>query len=132
MRSNPGAANLRQIHLIHSELLNELNQAGFSVRPGELGENLTTRDVPLLALSRGTQLLIGKQVELEITGLRNPCAQIEAFQPGLLKAVLGRGDDGSVIRKTGVMAIVVHGGLLAIGDPITVVSPAEFVPLQPV
>jgi MOSC domain-containing protein YiiM len=131
-RQDPDAPNLRQVHLIHSELLDELRQAGFSVQPGELGENLTTRDVALLELSRGTRLLVGESVELEITGLRNPCAQIDAFQPGLLKTVLWRADDGSVIRKTGVMAIVVNGGTLTVGDSITVVSPAKFVPLQPV
>ena len=132
VRRNPEAPNLRQVHLLHSELLDELRQAGFAVEPGALGENLTTREVPILELSRGTRLQIGGTVELEITGLRNPCSQIEAFQPGLLKAVLGRNDDGSLVRKTGVMAIVINGGEVSIGDRITVVPPNRFVPLEPV
>ena len=132
VRSNPDAPNLRQVHLLHAELLDDLRQAGFNVEPGDLGENLTTRDVPLLGLSRGTRLQVGRTVELEITGLRNPCAQIEAFQSGLLKAVLGLDEDGSLIRKTGVMAIVVNGGAIAIGDMIAVIAPARFVPLEPV
>ena len=132
VRRNPEAPNLRQVHLLHSELLDELRQAGFAVEPGALGENLTTREVPILELSRGTRLQIGGTVELEITGLRNPCSQIEAFQPGLLNAVLDQNADGSLVRKTGVMAIVINGGEISIGDRIIVVPPIRFVPLEPV
>jgi len=102
--------NLRQVHLIHAELLGELAEDGFDVAPGDLGENITTIGLDLLALPRGTRLLIAPQVVLRITGLRNPCWQIDAFRPGLLAAVVDRRPDGSIVRKCGIMAVVESGG----------------------
>lgn len=120
---DPGQSNLRQVHLIHAELLADLAARGFTVAPGELGENVTTHGVDLLALPRGALLHLGDEVVLEVTGLRNPCRQIEQFGPGLLAAVLDRAADGSLIRKAGVMAVAHLGGTLRAGDPIHVELP---------
>ena len=120
---DPTQPNLRQLHLIHAELFDELAAAGFRVASGELGENVTTRGLDLLALPRGTLLHIGADAVVEVTGLRNPCWQIDAFQDGLMKACLGRDTDGEVIRKTGVMAVIRAGGLVAPGDAIRVALP---------
>lgn len=120
---DPTQPNLRQVHLIHAELLDDLEAKGFSVQPADLGENVTTIDVDLLALPRGTLLRIGDEAVLEVTGLRNPCAQIERFQPGLLAAVLERGPAGEVIRKAGIMTVVREGGIIRAGDRIEVKLP---------
>lgn len=120
---DPTQPNLRQVHLIHSELFDELRGKGFSVKPADLGENITTNGIDLLALPKDTLLRIGDTVALKVTGLRNPCAQIEHFMPGLISAVLGRGPNNEVIRKTGVMAVVQSGGPVRPGDSITVELP---------
>ncbi len=117
--------NLRQVHLLHTELLDELRVLGFSVAPGAMGENISTRGIDLLPLPQGTELHIGAHAVLRITGLRNPCAQIDAFQPGLLAAVLGRAMDGSLVRKAGAMAVVLSGGVVSPGDALTVLRPAQ-------
>lgn len=132
MRRDPHAPNLRQVHLIHAELHDELNARGFSVRSGDLGENVTTRGVDLLALPTGTRLRLGAEAVIELTGLRNPCVQLDRFQDGLMAAVLDRAPDGSPIRKAGVMAVVLAGGEVRVGDPISVELPADGRPLQPV
>lgn len=116
---DPTKPNLRQVHLIHAELFDELREKGFIVGPADLGENITTAGIDLLALPRATLLHIG-EVVLEVTGLRNPCIQIERFQPGLLAAVFGKGPDGALIRKTGVMTVVRSGGVVRPGDAIEV------------
>jgi MOSC domain-containing protein YiiM len=121
---DPTQPNLRQVHLIHAELFEELAGKGFSLRPGEIGENVTTRGLDLLALPAGTRLRLGSEALVEVTGLRNPCVQIEAFQPGLLKAVLGRDANGHLVRKAGIMAIVLEGGEVRPGDSIVVTLPA--------
>jgi MOSC domain-containing protein YiiM len=130
---NPDAPNLRQVHLMHEELFDELRAGGFVVQPGAIGENVTTRGVDLLALPRGARLRLGAEAVIEVTGLRNPCRQIDAFQSGLTAAVLGRDSEGRLIRKAGVMAIVVNGGDVKAGDMIAVELPAgEQRPLLPV
>ena len=130
---NPAQPNLRQVHLIHAELHDELSAAGFDIHPGDMGENILTRGLDLLALPQGTLLHIGAEAIVEITGLRNPCAQLEGFRPGLLKACLGRTPDGQLIRKAGVMAIVVRGGLVRPGDAILAEHPLGLhLSLQPV
>ena len=121
---DPTQPNLRQVHLIHAELFEELAGKGFSLRPGDMGENVTTRGLDLLALPVGTRLRLGSDALVEITGLRNPCVQIEAFRPGLLKAVLGHDVNGKLISKAGVMAIVLEGGDVRSGDTIDVILPA--------
>ncbi|MEU4176268.1 MOSC domain-containing protein [Streptomyces sp. NPDC026589] len=121
---DPTQPNLRQVHLIHEELFTELADAGFTVAPGELGENLTTRGIDLLALPTGTRLRIGDDAVVEVTGLRNPCLQIEAFQEGLLKQVVGRDATGAVVRKAGVMSVVRRGGVVRPGDTVTAELPA--------
>jgi MOSC domain-containing protein YiiM len=121
----PTAPNFRQVHLIHSELHDELNAAGFDVTPGDMGENITTRGVDLLSLPRGTLLHIGGTVVVELTGLRNPCIQLDRFQNGLTRAVLGRDADGNLIRKAGVMGIVVEGGEIKAGDVIHIDLPPK-------
>lgn len=120
---DPGQPNLRQVHLIHAELYEELRAAGFPVGPGDLGENVTTRGVDLLRLPVGTRLRLGTEVVVELTGLRNPCVQLEHFRPGLLAAVLSRGADGQIVRKAGVMAVVCTGGELRVGVSVEVQLP---------
>ncbi len=133
VRKNPDDPNLRQVHLIHEELFAELRRSGFDVGPGAIGENVTTRGIDLLALPAGTRLRLGSAAVVEVTGLRNPCSQLDAFQPGLMAAVLGRDAEGRLVRKAGVMAIVIRGGDVAAGDAITVELPAgERHPLEPV
>ncbi|MFI8183352.1 MOSC domain-containing protein [Actinacidiphila glaucinigra] len=120
---DPTQPNLRQVHLIHGELHDELSTAGFAVAPGELGENVTTRGIDLLGLPVGTRLRLGDQAVVEVTGLRNPCLQIDGFQQGLLKQVVGRDEQGAVVRKGGIMGVVLHGGEVRPGDPIAVELP---------
>ncbi len=130
---DPRQPNLRQVHLIHAELHDELRAAGFDVRPGQLGENVTTSGVDLLALPTGTRLHLGASAVVEVTGLRNPCRQIDDFQHGLLPAVLDRDEQGRVIRKAGVMAVVLTGGDVRVGDAVRAVLPAHpHRPLVPV
>ena len=121
---DPTQPNLRQVHLIHAELFDELRAAGFEIGPGAIGENITTRDIDLLALPRGARLHIGAGAVVELTGLRNPCVQLDRFRPGLMAAVLGRTADGSLVRKAGVMGIVLSGGEVRPGDAIEVELPA--------
>ncbi|PKW05085.1 MOSC domain-containing protein YiiM [Streptomyces sp. 1222.5] len=120
---DPTQPNLRQVHLLHEELFTEVGEEGFSVAPGELGENITTRGIDLLALPVGTLLRIGELAVLEVTGLRNPCLQIDTFQGGLLKRVVGRDDAGNIVRKAGIMSIVREGGVVRPGDTIEVDLP---------
>ena len=123
--TDPTQPNLRQVHLIHEELFDILGNKGFTVLPGQLGENITTRGLYLLALPTGTRLLIGATVVLEITGLRNPCAQLDGFQNGLLAAVLDKDADGELFRKAGLMSVVLNGGEVRPGDEIRPWLPPE-------
>ncbi|MCB7136855.1 MOSC domain-containing protein [Cellulosimicrobium marinum] len=133
VRADPTQPNLRQVHLIHAELFDELAASGHAVAPGDLGENVTTRGIDLLALPRGTRLAIGPDVVLEVTGLRNPCQQINDFRPGLLKQLLVPDGAGGVVRKAGVMSVVARGGTVRTGDPVVVTLPdGEHVALEPV
>ncbi|HLZ73223.1 MAG TPA: MOSC domain-containing protein [Dehalococcoidia bacterium] len=130
---DPSQPNLRQVHLIHAELHDRLRGQGFNVWPGAMGENITTRGIDLLALPAGTRLRLGEDAEVEITGLRNPCAQLDGLQPGLLAAVLDRDAQGQLIRKAGVMGIVLTGGEVRPADPIALeLPPAPHRPLAPV
>lgn len=130
---DPSQPNLRQVHLIHGELLDELAGKGFTVAPGDMGENILTTGVDLLGLPRGTRLAIGTEAVLTITGLRNPCVQIDRFQAGLMHAVLDTDMDGGLIRRAGIMAVVTSGGNVAAGDPIRVtLPPTPWKALQPV
>jgi hypothetical protein len=130
---DPTQANLRQVHLLHAELFDELRARGFAVAAGDLGENITTRGIDLLALPVGTVLRLGAQAQVELTGLRNPCAQLDRFAPGLMQAVLERGPQGALIRKAGVMAVVRAAGRVAAGDALTVQwPPTPHRPLAPV
>ena len=132
-RKSPDAPNLRQVHLMHQELFDELRADGFNVQPGAIGENVTTRGLDLLALPTGARLRLGAKAVIEVSGLRNPCRQIDAFQQGLTAAVLGRDLEGRLIRKAGVMAIVIAGGDVTAGDLIAVELPAgKQCPLLPV
>lgn len=120
---DPGQPNLRQVHLLHAELLDELADQGFAVMPGQLGENILTEGVDLLALPRDTILTIGKTAKLLVTGLRNPCSQIENFAPGLLGKVAYRDNDGNVVRRAGIMSVVLQGGKVTKGDRISITPP---------
>ncbi len=125
--------NLRQVHLIHAELFDELRLRGFDIGPGQIGENVTTLGIDLLGLPTGTRLRLGTDAVVELTGLRNPCVQLDRFRPGLMQAVLDRDALGNLVRKAGVMAIVVAGGDLRPGDPITAeLPPPPHRPLAPV
>jgi MOSC domain-containing protein YiiM len=127
------APNLRQVHLIHAELHDELEKNGFLVSAGQMGENITTRGVDLLRLPTGARLHLGPAAVVEVTGLRNPCAQLDRIQSGLMKATLDRDEDGNLIRKAGIMGIVITGGPVRPGDAIRVELPAEpHQPLAPV
>jgi MOSC domain-containing protein YiiM len=125
IRRDPTQPNLRQVHLVHAELHDELRDRGFELEPGQMGENVTTRGVDLLALPVGTRLRLGDTALIEITGLRNPCKQLNGIQDGLMAATLDRGADGELIRRAGVMAIVITGGQVRPGDPIATELPAE-------
>jgi MOSC domain-containing protein YiiM len=128
---DPTQPNLRQVHLIHAELHDELQAAGFQVSAGDMGENITTRGIDLLALPTGTRLHLGDMAVVEVTGLRNPCTQLDRFQPGLMAAVLGRDEHGKLIRKAGIMGIVLADGEVRPNDPIHVeLPPAPYQPLD--
>jgi MOSC domain-containing protein YiiM len=125
VREDPTKPNLRQVHLMHSELFEELKAGGFTVAPGEIGENITTRDIDLLGLPDGTLLHIGKDAVVRVTGLRNPCKQLDRFQAGLMSALLGRDAEGNITRKSGIMSVVLRGGEVRAGDGIRVELPPE-------
>ena len=122
---DPNQPNLRQVHLIHAELHDELRERGFNVSAGQMGENITTRGIDLLSLPTGSRLYIGKTAVVEVTGLRNPCYQLDDFQAGLMKAVLDRDEQGNLIRKAGVMGIVLTDGEVHVNDGIRVELPRE-------
>ena len=123
---DPTQPNLRQVHLIDSALFDDLAARGFpGIGPADLGENVTTRGIDLLALPAGTRLALGPQAVVEVTGLRNPCVQLDRFRPGLMRAVLGRAPDGRLVRKAGIMAIVIADGDVSAGDRIAATLPPE-------
>ena len=133
VRVDPPQPNLRQVHLVKAELHAELKAAGFQVHPGDIGENITTSGIDLLGLPTGTLLRIGRTAVVQITGLRNPCTQLDGFQQGLTAAVLDRDAEGRVVRKAGVMSVVLEGGEVIPGDPIAVELPQQpHLPLAPV
>ena len=133
VRRDPSQPNLRQVHLVHAELFDELREKGFVVVPGDIGENVTTRGIDLLALPTGTRLRLGETATVEITGLRNPCVQLDTFQKGLMAATLDKDSDGNLVRKAGVMGVVLAGGEIRPGDAIAVELPdGPHRPLQPV
>lgn len=125
VKANPDQPNIRQVHFMTSEVLDEACDNGFTVAPGDLGENITTSGLDLLALPTGSLLRIGERALVSLTGLRNPCGQINGHEPGLLKQMLDRDDDGNTIRKSGVMSVVMIGGTVRPGDEIVVALPPE-------
>jgi MOSC domain-containing protein YiiM len=130
---DPTQPNLRQVHLLHQELLDELDERGFRIGPGGIGENVLTRGVDLLALPAGTRLRLGETAIVEVTGLRNPCVQLDRFQPGLMAATLDRDATGNLVRKAGVMAVVIAGGDVRPDDPVGIdMPPAPHRALRPV
>ena len=122
---DPTQPNLRQVHLIHLELLEKLKEKGFEVSPGQVGENITTKGIDLLGLPKGTQLLIGDNAVIEITGLRNPCNQLNGIQEGLMQAVLDKDENGNLIRKAGIMGIVLASGTVKPEDIIQIRLPEK-------
>jgi MOSC domain-containing protein YiiM len=133
VRRDPTQPNLRQVHLIHAELHDELRDAGFALEPGRMGENVTTRGVELLGLPAGTRLRLADEAVVELTGLRNPCTQLDGIQPRLMAATLGRGQSGELVRRAGVMGVVLAGGEVRPGQPIDVeLPPGPRRPLEPV
>jgi MOSC domain-containing protein YiiM len=125
--------NLRQVHLIHAELHDELREAGFHISPGQMGDNVTTRGVDLLGLPTGARLHLGGTAVVEVTGLRNPCGQLNGIQPGLMAATLGRDEEGNLVRKAGIMGAVIEGGEVRPGDGVRVeLPPPPHRPLAPV
>jgi len=122
---DPTQPNLRQVHLIHMELFEELAAQGFFVEPGQMGENITTCGIDLLGLPIGAKLHLGVSAVVEVTGLRNPCVQLDRFRPGLMAAVLHRDSEGRLVRKAGIMGIVLSGGDVRPDDPITTTLPPE-------
>ena len=133
VRKDPTQPNLRQVHLMHAELFDELRSKGFVVQPADLGENVTTSGIDLLALPTGTRLHLGASAVVEITGLRNPCIQIDNFQKGLMAATLNKDAAGNLVRKAGIMSIVIAEGDVRPGDAVRVEFPAmPHRPLLPV
>ena len=131
VRTDPDSPNLRQVHLIHAELFEELRAAGFSIVAGQIGENVTTRGIDLLRLPAATRLHLGAAAVVEVTGLRNPCRQLDGFQAGLTAALLGRDPNGKLIRKAGIMSVVLAGGEVRPGDPIEIeLPPPSHLPLE--
>ncbi len=128
--ADPTQPNLRQVHLIHSELHAELEGKGFNVAPGQMGENITTHGIDLLALGVGARLHIGDQAIIEVTGLRNPCLQLEGIQSGLMQAALDTDENGKLIRKSGIMGVVIAGGVVRANDEIRITHPATHRPLE--
>jgi MOSC domain-containing protein YiiM len=126
---DPTAPNLRQVHLIHAELFDELRRAGFDIAAGEMGENITTSGIDLLGLATGTRLYLGHDAVVEVTGLRNPCAQLDKIEKGLMAATLDRDAEGRLVRKAGIMGIVLKAGEVRPGDSIRVEPPSP--PYQP-
>jgi hypothetical protein len=122
---DPTQLNLRQVHLIQAELFAELLPFGHELAPGDIGENITTRGIDLLGLPQGTRLHIGNAAIVGVTGLRNPCRQLNAYQPGLTQAVLGRDEHGNLVRKAGIMGVVLAGGEIRAGDAIKIELPPE-------
>ena len=122
---DPSQPNLRQVHLIHAELFAELRDKGFEIEPGAMGENVTTAGIDLLALPTGTRLRLGAMALVEVTGLRNPCAQLDELARGLMAATLDRASDGQLVRKAGIMGVVLEGGVLGPGDRIEIELPPE-------
>ena len=120
---NPAQPNLRQVHLMHSELFAELSAHGFALQPGDMGENIATAGIDLLGLPVGTILRLGEAAEIAVTGLRNPCLQLDRFAPGLMAATLDRREDGTLVRKAGIMSTVRRGGIVRPGDAITIILP---------
>jgi MOSC domain-containing protein YiiM len=130
---DPSQPNLRQVHLVHAELHETLQKQGFTVSAGQMGENVTTRGIDLLGLPTGARLYLGDRAIVEVTGLRNPCAQLDRIQPGLMGATLERAPDGSLVRKAGIMGVVLEGGDVRPGDPVRVeLPPGAHRPLAPV
>lgn len=125
VKADPTQPNLRQVHLIHYELIAQLKQQGFNVAPAIMGENITTAGIDLLALPTDSILHIGAKAKVQVTGLRNPCKQLDHYEKGLMSAVLDRDADGNLIRKAGIMGIVVAGGTIQMGDRIEVELPPE-------
>jgi MOSC domain-containing protein YiiM len=123
IRRDPDSPNLRQVHLIHAELHDELRTKGFHVEPGQMGENVTTRGIDLLGLPENARLHLGADAIVEVKGLRNPCVQLDGLQKGLMAATLDKDSDGNLIRKAGVMAIVIAGGEVRAGDEIRITLP---------
>ncbi len=133
VRRDPSQPNLRQVHLIPAELHDELKAEGFQVSPGQMGENITTRGVDLLALPTASRLRLGDDCVVELTGLRNPCVQLDGFQDGLMAALFDRDEAGNILRKAGVMAVVLVSGEVRPGDSVSVELPAgPHRPLEPV
>lgn len=125
VKVDPTQPNLRQVHLIQAELLEELQAKGFDVSAGTLGENILTREIDILALPKDSILMIGEAVQLKVTGLRNPCSQLDDYQKGLTRAVLDRDNQGNLVRKSGIMSIVLRGGEIRTGDPIKIKFPPK-------
>lgn len=125
VRKDPSQPNLRQIHLIHAELFKELLGKGFSIKPGELGENILTAGIDLLSLPKNTELHFDGEAAIRLTGLRNPCQQLNEFQAGLMQALLDRTSEGKLIRKAGVMGMVIRGGTVQAGSVVSIKLPPE-------
>lgn len=125
VKKDPTQLNLRQVHLIHSELFSELQENGFKISPGQMGENITTENIDLLALPRNTILNIGEKASIQITGLRNPCSQLDNFQKGLMSQLVFKNENGEIVRKCGVMGIVLKSGIIHPEDAIEVIYPEK-------
>ena len=135
------------MHLIQSELFQAFKPVSgpegkpYVAKPGDLGENVTTSGLNLLALGVGTKLHFfnsgsdGESTRKEhpvvtVTGLRNPCPQISNFQEGLQEQCLVRNASRVIVeRKAGIMATVDVGSVVRRGASIVAVKPEVYVEL---
>jgi len=123
-RRQPRLPNLRQVHLIPSELFEALRNAGYDLHPGDLGDNIATAGLDLETLPMGALLDLGSEACIELTGLRTPCVLIDRFRTGLKRQMVCSEPVAPRFR-CGVMSIVRTGGRLAVGDPIRVRLPPK-------
>jgi hypothetical protein len=85
----------------------------------------------LIAAARRDAAVPDDRPAVVITGLRNPCRQIDGFRRGLLRLVVHRDAGGRLVRKAGVMGVVLRGGPVRPGDPVTVeLPPPPHLPLD--
>jgi MOSC domain-containing protein YiiM len=101
----------RNLNIMDQETLAVLDAEGIPTGPGVLGENLILAGVRLDARPPGTRLRIGAEAVIEAIALREPCYKLTPLDASM---------PGSVVGRVGVMARVVTGGVIRVGDEVVV------------